>query len=382
MLYRKQANQLLFQICQLVLMLGLMNSCSVAGETFTSEKHNFKAEILVDSLSHPWGMDFLPDGRLLITERSGNLLAADLGTLQIRNIEGLPEIHEHGQGGLLDVLVHPDFARNRYIYLSLARGENGRYGTEVIKASLDDDGLSEIETIFIAQPKLKGSRHFGSRLAIDKDGYLFISLGDRGQREQAQQLDSHLGGLIRLNDDGSIPVDNPFVNVAGALPEIYSYGHRNIQGLAIRNSDASLWLHEHGPQGGDELNLPQAGKNYGWPTITFGVNYGLGTKIGEGTHKQGIEQPIYYWAPSIAPSGMVFYEADAFTNWKGSVFIGSLKFSSLVRLEMKGNEVIHEERMLAGEFGRIRDIQIGSDGLVYLLTDEKDGKLLRLSPTE
>ena len=246
---------------------------------------------------------------------------------------------------------------------------------------MTDHSLSGIKKIFVAEPKVNGTRHFGSRLAIDKEDFLFISLGDRGDRNQAQKLDSHLGSLIRLHDDGAVPDSNPFVGQENSLPEIFSFGHRNIQGMDIRNSDHSLWIHEHGPQGGDELNRPEAGSNYGWPVITHGVNYGVGTKIGEGTHKDGMQQPLYYWVPSIAPSGMVFYESDKFPAWTDNLFVGSLKFSSLVRLELKEQDIVHEERLLTGRLGRIRDVEVGPDGLIYLLTDSSNGKLIRLSPS-
>ncbi len=366
--------------CLSALILMFVFALTALADVFESEKQNFVVETLFSKLDHPWGMDFLSDKELLITERSGKLLIADLMTAEIVQVQGLPEINEYGQGGLLDVVVHPDFAENQWIYLSYAKGKSRRYGTEVLRAKLTRQSLTEVETIFIAQPKVSGSRHFGSRLVFDQDGYLFISLGDRGDRALAQELDSHIGSLVRLNDDGTVPEDNPFADGKKALPEIFSYGHRNIQGMTLKTSDQSLWLHEHGPQGGDELNQPRAGKNYGWPVITYGVNYGLGTKIGEGTHKQGMEQPVHYWVPSIAPSGMAFYDADKFPGWKDSLFIGSLKFSQLVRLELKGNTVIHEERLLTGKFGRIRDVSQGPGGLIYLLTDSGNGKLLRLSP--
>lgn len=357
-------------------MLNLM----AYGQRHSSEKQDFNTDIVISGLEQPWGMSFLPDGQLLITEKTGRLKLADLTNGSMLEIKGLPEINAHGQGGLLDVLVHPDFESNRWVYFSYAQNEGSRYGTEVARANLVDNSLVNIETLFIATPKVRGSRHFGSRLAIDRDGFLYISLGDRGDRMLSQQLDSHIGSLIRLHDDGAVPQDNPFVGQDNALAEIYSYGHRNIQGMTIRNSDQSLWTHEHGPKGGDELNHSQAGGNFGWPVITYGVNYGLGTKIGEGTHKDGMIQPNYYWDPSIAPSGMAFYESDKFPSWRNNLFIGSLKFSSLVRLEMSDQEVIHEERLLSDSYGRIRDVEVGPDGLIYLLTDSSNGKLIRLSP--
>ena len=355
-------------------------SLQVHCENIDSEKQTFNVDTLLTRLSHPWGMSFLPDGSLLISERTGDLLVADLQTGSTQIIKGLPDIHEHGQGGLLDVLVHPEFESNSLIYFSYANNDGRNYGTEVARAQLIDNTLSNVETIFTALPKVKGTRHFGSRLAIDKEHYLYISLGDRGDRKQAQKLDSHLGSLIRLHDDGRVPKSNPFVSEENSLAEIYSYGHRNIQGMAIRHSDQSLWAHEHGPKGGDELNRIHKGVNYGWPVITYGVNYGIGTKIGEGTHKDGLQQPVYYWVPSIAPSGFAFYESDKFPHWKNNLFVGSLKFSSLVRLEFDNQQIVHEERMLKDKFGRIRDIEIGADGFIYLLTDSANGKLIRLSP--
>ena len=349
-------------------------------ETYGSEKHDFDVATLITRLDNPWGMSFLPDGNVLITQRSGSLLLANTRTGTTQQIKGLPDIHDHGQGGLLDVLVHPEFKSNNWIYFSYVKNDGRRYGTEVARADFVNNTLSNIKTIFVALPKVRGTRHFGSRLAIDKDNFLYISLGDRGDREKAQKLDSHLGSLIRLHDDGTVPDSNPFVSRQNSLPEIYSYGHRNIQGMAIRTSDQSLWTHEHGPQGGDEINLPAAGKNYGWPVITYGVNYGVGTKIGEGTEKDGMQQPVYYWVPSIAPSGMVFYESDKFPDWTNSLFIGSLKFSSLVRVEFKDQQIVQEERLLAGKLGRIRDVEVGPDGMIYLLTDSVNGKLIRLSP--
>lgn len=349
-------------------------------EKINSEKHTFNVDTLLTRLDHPWGMSFLPGGKLLITQRTGELLLVNLQTGSSEKIKGLPDIHEHGQGGLLDVLVHPEFESNNWIYFSYVKNDGRRYGTEVARADFIDDSLINVKTIFVAHPKVSGTRHFGSRLAIDNDNFLFISLGDRGDRIEAQKLESHLGSLIRLHDDGSVPDSNPFVGKEDSLPEIYSYGHRNIQGMDIRVSDQSLWTHEHGPQGGDELNLPEAGKNYGWPIITYGVNYGVGTKIGEGTQKDGMQQPIYFWVPSIAPSGMVFYESDRFPDWTNNLFIGSLKFSSLVRLELKDKAIVHEERLLTGKLGRIRDVEVGPDGLIYLLSDSNNGKLIRLSP--
>jgi len=253
-------------------------------------------------------------------------------------------------------------------------------GTAVARGRLEGMRLNDTEVLFRLAPKSSTSHHFGSRLVFDRQGHLFITLGDRGDRPRAQDLADHAGSVIRLNDDGSIPADNPLVGRTDARPEIYSYGHRNIQGASLHPESGRLWTHEHGPQGGDEINLPEAGMNYGWPVITYGVNYGIGTRIGEGTEKPGMAQPLYYWDPSIAPSGMAFYQGDAFPAWQGDLFVGSLKFRLLVRLRIQNGKVVHEERMLKGELGRIRDVRLGPDGLLYLLTDEDDGRLIRLIP--
>jgi glucose/arabinose dehydrogenase len=292
----------------------------------------------------------------------------------------LPDITAKGQGGLMDVALHPNFADNRWVYLSYAASGRGGIGTEVARGRLVDNRLQDLQVLFRALPKASGGRHFGSRLLFAPDGFLYISLGERGQRPQAQSLGSHLGTMIRLHDDGRVPADNPFAGRAGAMPEIYSYGHRNIQGLALQPGTGRIWAHEHGPQGGDELNLLGAGRNYGWPVITYGRNYVTGTRIGEGERKAGMEQPVHYWVPSIAPSGLAFYQGDKFPGWKGDALIGSLKFSYLVRLKLENQRVIHEEILLEGLLTRIRDVRTGPDGYVYLLTDENNGKLVRLQP--
>jgi glucose/arabinose dehydrogenase len=278
------------------------------------------------------------------------------GQLLSEPISGLPNIASIGQGGLLDIALHPDFDQNQRVYLSYAAGENRRYGTEVMYGKLNGNKLEDVQVIFKALPKTSGGRHFGSRLTFDQDGYLYISLGDRGD----------------------IPVSNPFVNQIGALPEIYSYGHRNVQGMAIDPETNTLWAHEHGPQGGDELNRVLSGQNYGWPIITFGVNYGIGTQIGIGSEKDGMMQPTTYWDPSIAPSGLAVINSERYPNWQSNLMVGALKFQLLARLEIEGLEVTHEERLLAGELGRIRDVRQGPDGYLYLLTDSDNGKVFRL----
>jgi glucose/arabinose dehydrogenase len=325
-------------------------------------------------------MAFMPDGRILITERPGRLRIVESGQLKQQPISGIPEIAAEGQGGLLDVALHPDYQKNGWIYLSYSAAGIGGLGTEVIRGRLQGMQLIDIETIFRVEKKSEGGQHFGSRLLFDNSGYLYITLGERGDRPRAQDLNDHAGSIIRLHDDGTIPNDNPFFDQQNSKQEIYSYGHRNPQGIVLHPESGEVWAHEHGPQGGDEINLIQPGHNYGWPVITHGVNYGWGTKIGEGTHKQGMEQPLYYWDPSIAPSGMVFYSGNKFPQWRGNLFVGSLKFRLLVRLEMDGEKVVKEHRLLKGNLGRIRDVREGPDGYLYLLTDEGNGKLVRLEP--
>ena len=354
---------------------------AAAAPVIESEKQTFTYETVASGLSHPWSVAFLPDGRMLVTERAGRLRLIDSdGRLDPRPIEGLPEIQPLGQGGLLDVVLHPHFSDNHWVYFSYAEPGPGGVGTAVARGKLTDHRLDQVEVIFRMDRKSRKSYHFGSRLVFDRDGYLYITLGERGERMQAQNLGSDNGALIRIRDDGRIPEDNPFLGRTGARPEIYDYGHRNMQGAALNPVTGRLWTHEHGPQGGDEINIEQAGANYGWPVITYGVNYVTGTRIGEGTRKPGMQQPIHYWVPSIAPSGMAFYTGSRFPGWQGNLFVGSLKFEQLVRLELAGDKVVHEERLLGGELGRIRDVREGPDGLLYLLTDEENGRLIRLRP--
>ena len=298
-------------------------------------------------------------------------------------MEGLPRnILARGQGGLFDVALHPDFERNRLVYLAYAGSAARGIGTELARGRLEGNSLTDVEVLFRAVPKSTGGRHFGGRIVFDGEGHVFLTLGDRGDRPRAQELDDHAGSLIRLNEDGSVPADNPFVGQAGAKPEIWTLGNRNMQGAALHPQTGELWTHEHGPQGGDELNLMRAGTNYGWPVITYGANYGLGTSIGEGTSRPGMAQPVHYWVPSIAPSGLAIYDGDAFPRWRGDMLVGSLKFSLLARLDMEGGEVVREERMLEGMLGRIRDVKVGPDGLIYLLTDQRDGVIARLEPVD
>ena len=366
--------------------LALLAAAAMPGaqsQTIT-EKHALRVDVLVDGLDHPWSLAFLPDGRKLVTERAGRLRIVNADwTLDPEPVSGLPSsLDTNGQGGLHDVVPHPDFARNGLVYLAYAGRGAGGHGTELARGRLDGHRLVDTQVLFRALPKSGGGRHFGGRVVLDGNGHVFLTLGDRGDRPRAQDLGDHAGSVIRLNEDGSVPADNPFVNRPGARPEIYTYGNRNVQGAALNPWTSEVWTHEHGPQGGDEVNVIRAGTNYGWPVITYGVNYFIGTSIGEGTHKEGMAQPLYYWDPSIAPSGMAFYDGDRFPEWRGNLLVGSLKFRLLARLELDGEKVVHEERLLEDELGRIRDVRVGPDGHVYLVTDSGNGVIARVSPAD
>ncbi len=345
-----------------------------------SEQAAFRVVTLARGLDHPWGMTFLPGGGILITERTGQLRLFKDGKLQTKAIPGAPQVAARGQGGLLDVALHPDFAENRLVYLSYAGAGPDGAGTEVARARFDGNALDDLEVIFRAEPKTPGGAHYGSRLAFDRSGRLYISLGDRrNYMQEAQNPANHLGSIIRLEDDGAIPGDNPFLGVESIRPEIFSYGHRNVQGLALNPASGEVWAHEHGPRGGDEVNILKAGANYGWPAITYGVDYS-GAIISDKTEAPGMEQPVVYWVPSIAPSGMAFYDGDLFPRWKGDLFVGALAGRHLRRLELAGGEVTGQEELLTGLRERIRDVRSGPDGYLYLLTDSRNGRLIRLEP--
>jgi glucose/arabinose dehydrogenase len=317
---------------------------------------------------------------MLVTERPGRLRIVEASGRISPPLAGVPQVQASGQGGLLDVALDPDFDENRLIYLSYAEPGEGGAGTAVARGRLTDTGLNEVQVIYRQQPKVTGGNHFGSRLVFAPDGRLFVTQGERfWHRAQAQNLLSLLGKIVRIEPDGSIPDDNPFVGRSDARPEIWSYGHRNVQAAAIQPETGRLWTVEHGARGGDEINTPTPGKNYGWPVIAYGREYS-GEKIGEGTSKPGLEQPVYYWDPSIAPSGMTFYTGDKFPAWKGNLFVAALKFQLLARLEVEGNRVVKEERLLEGMDERIRDVVQGPDGYLYLLTDEDVGRIRRLEP--
>jgi len=345
-----------------------------------------RPERVAAGLQNPWSMAFLPDGRFLVTEKAGRLRVVGADGQVGPALAGLPAVAAGGQGGLLDVATDSAFADNRTVYVCFSEpqaGGGGGNSTALVRARLSADAtrLEGVQVIFSQKPKVASSAHFGCRIVEAKDGTLFLTLGDRfSRKDDAQRLDNHIGKVIRIQKDGGVPKDNPFVGRAGALPEIWSYGHRNGQGATLA-PDGTFWMHEHGPQGGDEINAPQAGKNYGWPVITYGENYG-GGKIGDGiTAKAGMEQPLHYWVPSIAPSGMAFLTSDRYgAAWKGNLFVGSLKFGYLDRIEWKGGKVVAEHKLLEDGRARIRDVRQGPDGLLYVLTDEQDSKLLRLQP--
>ena len=364
----------------LLALAQILPATDARAQTYRSDEHAFRVVKLVAGLDHPWGLAFLPDGAMLVTERPGRLRVVRGGRLEAKAIEGLPRIVAHGQGGLLDVALHPRFAENRLVYLSYAGPGDGGIGTEVARGRFTGTRLEDVQVVFRQLPKSGEGRHFGSRLVFDRAGFLYITLGDRGEMGRAQKPDDHAGSVIRLHDDGRVPADNPFTGKPGWKPEKYTLGNRNMQGAALHPVSGLLWTHEHGPQGGDEVNVIRPGVNYGWPVITYGVNYGIGTRIGEGTTKAGMAQPVHVWVPSIAPSGMAFYTGDKFPRWRGDLFVGALKDRMLVRLRFEGEKVVKEERLLKGVLGRIRDVRSGPDGFIYLLTDESAGVLAWLEP--
>lgn len=369
------------------MMFSAISFWNYANADTSADQIKPKVSVIADGLSQPWSLAFLPNGDYLVTEKTGRLLritskgSSDAPVV----ISNLPQSQSVGQGGLLDVALHPQFASNKWLYLSMVQASanaSDQHQVVVYKAQLHDNKLENVERIFVQQPAINGGRHFGSRLAFDPQGYLYITLGDRGQRDPAQDNTNHIGTVIRLDADGNTPISNPFAEHAQYRPEIFSYGHRNIQGAAINPDTGALWTHEHGPQGGDEINIIETGKNYGWPVITYGVNYGTGTSIGEGARKAGMEQPIHYWDPSIAPSGMTFVEdrgEAVIQEWVGDLLVGALKDQKVVRLAVKGNSVNEVEDLFVNEFGRIRDVKQGPDGAIYLLTDASTGQLIRIT---
>lgn len=372
----------MLRLCLLALFCTVLLTPAVQAAQYSSEKGPLQVDQMAGGLEHPWALAFLPDGQgMLITERPGRLRLFADGQLS-GPLDGLPKVFARGQGGLLDVALSPQFAADRLVYLSYAEaGDDGQAGTAVGRGRLSADlrRLEDFRVIFRQQPKLSTGIHFGSRLVFDRDGHLFIALGENNQRPTAQDLDKLQGKLVRLYPDGRVPEDNPFVERPGARPEIWSYGHRNQQGAALNPWTGRLWTHEHGPRGGDEINIPEPGRNYGWPLATHGINYSfLPIPEARGKTVEGTEPPHYVWEKSPAISGMAFYDAGRFPAWQHSLFIGALVDRCLIRLELDGDRIVHEERLLEDLDTRIRDVRQGPDGYLYLLTDETDGKLLRL----
>jgi aldose sugar dehydrogenase len=372
------------------MLLSLLAAVTPAGgsafaqsATFQTDAVPIEAETIADGLQHPWGLDFLPDGEAIVTERPGHVRILSRDGRLSEPLDGVPRVAARGQGGLLDIVAAPDFASSNLVYLSFSEPGRGGAGTAVARAKLVRDGgsarLDDVEVIFSMAKKTNVTRHFGSRLVFSPDGTLFITTGDRGVRDRAQDMQDHAGSIIRINTDGSIPTDNPSPDGARHLPEIWSKGHRNVQGAAWDPVLGGLLTVEHGDKGGDEVNHPEAGKNYGWPVISYGVSY-AGKKIGKGTEAPGFEQPLYYWDPSIAPSGLAVYRGGMFPEWNGDLIAGSLKFALVSRLDRdESGKILDEERIFEGEFGRIRDINTAPDGSIWLLTDEEDGQIIRLS---
>jgi glucose/arabinose dehydrogenase len=349
-----------------------------------TERYTLKVDTLASGLSSPWSVALLPDGLTLITEKAGQLRVLRDGKLLARPVAGLPEVTVRGQGGLLDVVAHPGYQKNRLIYWSYSAGTATEVGTEVARGRLSCDGdecrVSDVQVIFIQKPKANAGQHFGSRLVWDRSGNLFVTLGDRGRQDDAQNLGNHLGTVLRVTETGEIPTDNPLAKREGAMPEIFTYGNRNVQGAALHPRTGELWATEHGPQGGDELNILRSGRNYGWPVITHGRTYGLGRTIGERTERADIPKALKIWLPqSIAPSGLTFYTGALFPEWRSSLFLGSLREQMLIRLSLSGDTVTAEERITG--FGRVRDVREGSDGALYVLS-ESTGKLFRLTPSK
>lgn len=367
----------------LTMLVASAGACQEPGHVQPTGETKVSITTIARGLEHPWSLAFLPDGRMLVTERPGRLRYVTKHGAISEPVAGLPKVSSAGQGGLLDVILDPDFGKNSTIYFSYAEAAaDDTNGTAVARARLDGASLADVKVIFRQLPKFVSRHHFGSRLVIARDGNLFITLGERNsQRALAQDPGTHIGKIVRITKDGGVPPDNPFVGRKDALPEVWSYGHRNIQGAALHPETGALWAHEHGPQGGDEINIPLPGRNYGWPVITYGAEYGTGAKIGEGTARAGMEQPLHYWVPSIAPSGMVFHSGKSYPAWKGQLFVGALPAEQLVRLRLGADgKVAAEERIAIGQ--RVRDVREGPDGALYLVTDEDAGQLLRVAPVK
>ena len=352
---------------------------AVVAERVVSEQATFRVVRVATGLANPWSIAFLPDGGALVSERPGALLRLDVETGAVRDLDGVPQVAAVGQGGLLDVELHPAFADNRLVYLSYAAGRSGSYATSIARGRLTDSGLEDVEVLFTMNRPSGARLHFGSRLSFGADGMLYATFGERGDRHRAQDPADHAGTIIRLRDDGTVPDDNPFA-AGGGAPEVYSFGHRNPQGMAVHPVTGRVWSHEHGPQGGDEINVIEAGVNYGWPVITYGREYRSGAPIGVGTAAPGMAQPVLHWTPSIAPSGMTFYDGDRFPGWRGDLFAGALAGRHLRRVQLDGERAVAEEVLLQGRVGRVRDVKQGPDGMLWLLEDARNASIYRLEP--
>ena len=376
----------------LAVVLALSGGTIVYGDVMLrSALHDYRLVTVVDGLVQPWAIASLPGGDMLVTERPGRLRIIRQGKLVEQPVDGVPTALHSSQGGLLEVMPHPNFSSNRLLYLTYSKpsADGKQATTALVRGRFDNDRLTNVEQLF--ESISQGRGHFGGKIAFDKNGFLFLTLGDRQvppdgnlEAHPAQDLSNHHGKMIRLHDDGKVPADNPFVSRTGARPEIWSYGHRNIQGLAVHPETGDVWTNEHGPQGGDELNRLQAGANYGWPVIGFGVNYNTGLAIHTGTHRQGMQQPVHIWVPSIGISGMMIYTGDKFPRWRGNMFVGGMVGQQLARLTLEGPRVTNEETLVQQQ-GRIRDVRQGLDGFIYLVTDDRDGKptpVFRLEPIE
>jgi glucose/arabinose dehydrogenase len=367
----------------LIVALAVLAPFPAAAQSLSSSAGRLTVETVARGLANPWGLAFLPDGRMLVTERPGRLRVVTRDGKVSPAVGGVPPVRASGQGGLHDIILDRAFASNRTVYFCYAEPASGGGRTAMSRAKLtegDAPKLDDVKVIFRQEGPLSGGNHYGCRIVQGRDGNLWLTLGDHfTQRDEAQNLANHIGKIVRVTPDGEVPRDNPFVGRNGAKPEIWSYGHRNSQGAALHPQTGKLWMHENGPRGGDEINIPDAGKNYGWPVIGYGVDYS-GARIHEATAKAGMEQPIKYWVPSIAPSGMAFYTGDLFPTWKGSLFVGALAAQLLVRLELDGEKIGKEERLNLN--ARIRDVRQGPDGAIWVLTDASDGKVLRITPAK
>jgi glucose/arabinose dehydrogenase len=370
-----------------LLSCSLLCAAAFAQQRVATRDHSVRIVTLAEGLEHPWAMALLPDGRMLVTERPGRMRVIDAaGKLDPVPIANLPRVDPRGQGGLLDVVLHPKFASNNLVYWTYVQRDDKGFGTELARGKLAGAPgayrMDDVQVLFRMAPKSGAGLHFGSRLVFDREGFLFMTFGDRGEMKRAQNLADHAGKVIRLTDDGQPAPGNPFVAQNAARAEIFSYGHRNVQGAALDPKTGALWTTEHGPQGGDELNLVKRGVNYGWPVITYGVNYVTGTKIGEGTEKAGLAQPNKYWIPSPALSGLAYYDGDKFPQWRGQLLAGALRTQALIRIRLDGEKFVEDEFMLRGQLGRVRDVRVGADGFVYLAIDAPNGAVLRLEPAK